>query len=100
MNTTAQAEWKWIEIMTSGGARKIRAVVVGAWAAHERWNVSDEGWVVTHVDAGLNLGFPGELTASEAISTAYALHKSGLSDANEIVGERWLIEAIVAEALS
>ena len=93
-----------INIATGTGTRRVKALVVGKWAAHERWNRRGENWVVTLIGDGRCLDEDGEtfgfFDELDAIKVASAMDHSGLRSIKHLDGSLYVVEAIVAEALA
>ena len=87
---------KKIRIRIATGATHVPAYVFSKWAAHEGLGPDGPDWVVTLVGDGRRLR--GVFTRGDAIAVAETLDGAGLRTLRACQRNRWLVEAIVAEA--
>ena len=89
-------ETKTIRIRTATGTTRVPAYVFGKWAAHAGHGPDGLDWAVTLIGDGRRLYT--KFTKNDAIAVAKALSESGMHSLRVCQRNRWLVEAIVAEA--
>ena len=99
-----------IRVKMASGTALVAAFVFGKWAAHESvYSIGSEPYTrpaygdysVTLVGDGRCVSHGmSQLCLEDALAVAAALDRSGLHTVEQIAGQRYLVEAIVAEAVS